>query len=97
VKKIPSFLYPKCPYLILSIQSVVFMLNLVKRIHSVPLCSIKVHFNIILSFMRRSTKEPLSLRYSSESPVYISLLLHTCYISSPSSTLKLASKITTNG
>ena len=44
---------------------------------------LKIYLNIILPSMPASSKRSVSLRFPHQTPVHISILLHTCYVPRP--------------
>jgi len=54
------------------------------QVHTLTPCSFKICYNTVLSFMPRSSKYFLPLRFSDQNSGYISHLLHACYMPRPS-------------
>jgi hypothetical protein len=49
-------------------------------VHTLPLYSFEIHFNIILPYKLRSCKWPLPLRFSDQNHVFTSYLSPSCHI-----------------
>ena len=79
-QEIPSILWnPKIQYCIHNSPP----LSQVNAVLASPSPILKIHFNIILPYMARSSEWSISLKFPHQNPVYTSLLLHTCYMPNP--------------
>jgi len=60
------------------------ILSQINPFHNFPLCSYKIHSNIVLSSTSRSSEWSLPFGYSDQNFVSVSQLIHVCYLPRPS-------------
>ena len=84
-QKMPYILWNlKVHYYVYKSSPILLVLRQTNPFHTFPLYFLRIHFNIIITLIPKSTKFFLSLRTSNQNPICISPLPYACHMIFPS-------------